>query len=248
MKKRLVILLILFFALMVNFIDRYNQSEKVLLVGEIMGFEIENIEEKNEDIKQGVVETSFQSLGTITFINEETNQFVALGHSLDIKSETPEINGSCYKATIEGFNKGRKDTIGYVIAEVDQATPIGSLLNNSENGIYGKLENEETGEYQEIETASRYKIEKGEASILLNLDGTGLKKYAVEIVDISYLSKSKNIKIKVKDEELIELTGGIIRGMSGTPVVQNGKLIGAMNYVELSNPEEAYAIFIDKLI
>lgn len=248
MKKRLIILLILFFALILNFIDRCNQTKNVLLVGEIMGFEIEDIDAKSEFTRQEVVETSFQSLGTITCIDKETNQFVALGHSLDIKSETPEIKGTCYKAEIEGFNKGKKNTLGYVIADVDQTTPIGSLSNNSENGIYGKLNNKETDEYQEIQTASRYKITKGEASILLNLDGKGLKSYEVEIVDISYLSKSKNLRIKVKDNELLELTGGIIRGMSGTPVIQNGKLIGAMNYVELSNPEEAYAIFIDKLI
>lgn len=249
MKKILVILLLLLFLVSIlNFMDRCNQTKNVLLVGEIIGFEIESIEEKTEFAKQEVVETSFQSLGTVTFIDKETNQFVALGHSLNIKSKNPEITGTCYKAEVEGFSKGKKNNPGYIIADVEQSNPIGSLSFNSKNGIYGKLDNKETYKYQEIQTASRYKITKGEASILLNLDGEGLKSYEVEIVGISYLSKNKNLRIKVKDNELLELTGGIIRGMSGTPVIQNGKLIGAMNYVELINPTEAHAIFIDKLI
>jgi len=80
------------------------------------------------------------------------------------------------------------------------------------------------------------------------IDGENLESYKVEIVGINYLQSNKNIRIKITDEKLIKETGGIVQGMSGTPVMQNGKLIGAINCVNVNNPQDAYAIFIDKII
>ena len=99
-----------------------------------------------------------------------------------------------------------------------------------------------------INTGNRFDIKNGIAYILINLDGQGLKKYEVEITETNYFASTQNIRIKVKSQELINLSGGIVQGMSGAPLVQNEKLIGAINCVNTNNSLDAYAIFIDKLL
>lgn len=187
-------------------------------------------------------------IGTITFIKPETKEFAALGHST-MKSENKKskIIGSCYDIELEGIEKGTKEVTGSIVATSDKSNQIGYIYYDSNYGIFGKVEQLEKN-YPVVETACWYQVKKGNATILMDLDKEGLKNYDVEITDVNYLHKNKNIKLKVKDKELIEKTGGIIQGMSGTPLLQDGKLIGAINYVSSQDPSVAYAIFIDKLI
>lgn len=99
-----------------------------------------------------------------------------------------------------------------------------------------------------IKTENRFNIKKGDAYILLDIDNSGLKKYDVQIDEINYLFSTQNIGIKVTSEALIKMSGGIVQGMSGAPLIQNGNLIGAINCVNINDPLDAYAIFIDKLL
>lgn len=246
MKKVFMILTVLFGIIMISFSIFYPKTEKVLLAAELIGVEIENIQEELE--KTDTINTSLKKLGIVTYINPETNQFAALGHSLVDSEEGIDVEGICYDVNIENKNKyiDNKNNLGNVY--INKENSIGYVYYDNYSGIYGKMNNVDIENYQEVETANRYNIKTGKANILIRLDGENLESYEVEILAINYLDSNKNLRIKITDERLIAKTGGIVQGMSGTPVMQNGKLVGAINCVSVDNPKDAYAIFIDKII
>lgn len=247
MKKVFVISVLLIYFVIVGFSVYYPKTAKVLLAAELVGFEIdEKVNENN--INGETINTSLKNVGIITYINQETNQFAALGHSLINSKEVVDIEGTCYNvqfdSNYEETKKGKKGINIYL----DEKNPIGHIYYDSYSGIYGKIDNISEKQYKEIETASRYSIKKGKADILIRLDGKNLESFEVEILAINYIDSNKNLRIKITDEKLIQATGGIIQGMSGTPVIQNGKLVGAINCVSIESAQDAFAIFIDKLI
>lgn len=245
MKKTILIIGLIIMFILLNYNYYENKTTEVLLSGQVVGFNIKNIEENVEENNKLTVQTSSKSVGTMTFI-KENNEFVALGHTMS--GEETELDGECYEIRFEDVIKSTNNRAGRIIAEIDEKAKIGEVYGDSDYGIYGKVENILTEEYKKIKTANRYDINKGQAYVFIDLDGSGLKSYEIEITDIDYLSSTQNIRISVKSEELIELTGGIVQGMSGAPIVQNGELIGAINSVNVNNSLDAYAIFIDKLI
>lgn len=185
-----------------------------------MGFEIDNEEDsKKED---GTVPTSSRKIGTVTFINKETNKFVALGHATIKENRNSSVKGLCYDVKFEGINKGTKEETGNVIASIDRTNHIGYIYKDSSYGVFGTVE-EVNEDYQEIETACWYSVKKGKANIIIAFDEKEPKSYEVEVIGIDYINQNKNIKIKVTDEELIKRTGGIVQGMSGAPLVQDRK-------------------------
>ena len=133
------------------------------------------------------------------------------------------------------------------MATLNKNDGIGYIYYDSEYGIFGKLDNLKK-EYDIVETNPWYNVKKGKANILIALEDGKLESYEVQIIGIDYLNKSRNIKMKVVDNELIKRTGGVVQGMSGAPLVQDGKLIGAVNFANTHDPTTAYAIFIDKLL
>ena len=258
MKKVFVILTLLFCLVMVSFSLYYPKTEKVLLAAELVGFEIEEEEEETNN-SDGTINTSLKQLGIVTYINPETNQFAALGHSLINSKEGTDIEGTCYTVQMDssyanledGQNLGsvyldENNPIGYVY--LDENNPIGYVYYDSYSGVYGKIDNISGKQYMEVETANRYNIKTGKANILIRLDGENLESFEVEILAINYIDSNKNLRIKITDERLINETGGIVQGMSGTPVMQDGKLVGAINCVSIESAQDAFAIFIDKLL
>ncbi len=244
MIKKIAILTILMMIIFSGLQSIGVTPQKVLLVGKLMGFEIANASNSSTS---NLKEASFKKIGTVTFIKKDTSEFVALGHSTAKNKETKLIKGECYDINFENINKGQTGKTGNIVASLDKNSKIGDIHYDSAYGIFGKM-NRITESYKEIETACWYSVKKGNANILAVLNNDELKSYEVEIEEIDYINKNKNIKIKVNDKELIAKTGGIVQGMSGTPLIQNGKLIGAVNYVSEDDPSIAYAIFIDKLL
>lgn len=248
MKKVFISLTVFFCVVMIGFSEYYQKTETVLLVAELMAFEIEDVEENN--YKSDVINTSLKNLGIVTYIDPKTNQFAALGHSLMNSKEITSINGICYDVHIDENasyeNLETSKNLGNIY--MDKKKALGYIYYDSYSGIYGKINNVDTSKYEEIETENRYKIKTGKASILLRLDGETLESYEVEILAINYFASNKNLRVKITDERLINKTGGIVQGMSGTPVIQNGKLVGAINCVNIDNAQDAFAIFIDKII
>ena len=127
---------------------------------------------------------------------------------------------------------------------------LGNIIENTKTGIYGKMDEKVTEMAQEsMETGMKQEIEKGDACILSSLDGT-LKQYQIEIDEIDYNNKEKNkgILFHVTDEELLEKTGGIVQGMSGSPIIQNYRVIGAVTHVFISDATKGYGIFIETML
>lgn len=206
---------------------------------------------EDDSYKVGLwVRDSTAGIGTITFFNPKNNSMAALGHPItdvDTNEIMPILNGEAVKANITKIYKSSEGETGSICCEFTNDT-IGTLTINNSSGIYGKYSGE-ISSAKSYPVALAQDVEKGDAQILCTVDENGPKLYDVEITRISYRnSEGKNLVIKVKDPALIEITGGIVQGMSGSPIIQNGKLVGALTHVIVDNPEKGYGIFAEKML
>lgn len=192
------------------------------------------------------VRDSTAGIGTITFYDEKTGTLAALGHPItdvDTGEIMPILNGEAVKATVTKIYKSRAGEAGSLCCDFTNSV-IGTLEKNCSSGIYGKYSCD-VGDAQEYEIAAVQEVEKGKAQILCTVDESGPQLYDVQITRISYRKSNadKNMIVKVTDEKLIKKTGGIVQGMSGSPIIQNGKLVGALTHVIVDSPEKGYAVF-----
>lgn len=194
-------------------------------------------------------------VGTLTFINNENKTFAALGHGIsdfDVKELIVPDSGVVNVASILDVRKGEKNSPGEIKGLLVEDVEIGTIEENNENGIFGK--SEELSNYfrgrKTLPVASKNEVELGKASIYCTVDKDNYpKEYEVKILKTSdALNSTKGMMIKVTDEELIKKTGGIVQGMSGSPIVQNGKIIGAVTHVYVSDPTRGYGIFIENMM
>lgn len=218
--------------------------------------EITPVKDKEGKYKIGLwVRDSAAGVGTVTFYNEQTQSFAALGHAItDI--DTGEIlqttSGEIDNANIISITKGQENKPGKVQGTIKQNSMIGNIYKNTPFGIYGIIKNSKNiniNDSKKVYVAERQEIDLGEAILLSDVDGQ-TKEYKIEIQK-TYLNNNydnKSMVIKVTDEELLNKTGGIIQGMSGSPIIQNGKFIGAVTHVFIKNPTIGYAVFADKMI
>lgn len=179
-------------------------------------------------------------IGTLTFINKETNKYGALGHSItDALSE-----GDLYESSIKGVKKAVKGIPGEKYATLSNEK-IGDIEINNDIGIFGNFNKELNNE--SIFVLKRDFITTGSAEIITVVNGNIIKKYNIEIIDVAKQDNVdiKGIKFKVVDEELINQTGGIIQGMSGSPIIQNGCLVGAVSHVAVNDPSIGFGVFAE---
>ncbi len=202
--------------------------------------------------KVGVwVRDSTAGIGTVTFYNSENNSIGALGHPItdvDTNEIMPILNGEAVKANVTKIYKSTDGEAGSLCCDFTNNV-IGSLSVNSICGIYGKYECSLVGK-RLYKVAASQEVEKGSAQLLCTVDEKGPQLYDVEITRVSYRENNdeKNMVVRVTDKNLIEKTGGIVQGMSGSPIIQNGKLVGALTHVIVDNPEKGYAIFAEKMV
>lgn len=195
-------------------------------------------------------------VGTLTFYEPSTNSFMALGHGIsDIDTEKiVEIsNGELITANIISIKKGEKGNPGEIKGTIDCGNKIGEISKNTNLGVYGNVTNKnylDIDYSNELEVAARNEIKEGKAQIISQLDNDGKKEYDIEIKKIYTTNNedNKSMLIKVTDENLLNKTGGIIQGMSGAPIIQNGKFIGAVTNVLVNDPTQGYAVFADMMI
>lgn len=145
------------------------------------------------------------------------------------------------------------DFLGKIQGTVENQKNIGTIYKNSQFGIYGTVENLASlniDSSKEMDVALRDEIQLGKATILCSLDNQSVQEYEIEIqkIDKENNYNNKSMKIKVIDPKLVEKTGGIIQGMSGSPIIQNGKFVGALTHVLVNNPLEGYAVFGDIML
>ena len=194
-------------------------------------------------------------LGTLTYYNEKKNSFVALGHGIN-DVDTGELlnisSGELVTSQIISIVKGKKGNTGEIRGIIDEGINIGNINNNSELGVFGNVTNKsfiDSIKDKELEMASREEINIGKATILCQLTNNKPREYEIEIKKIykNDYKDNKSMLIKITDQDLIDSTGGIIPGMSGTPIIQNGKFIGCITNVLLQDPTQGYAIFSDMI-
>ena len=224
---------------------------------EIVYAEIEPARTSNNEYKIGLwVRDAAAGVGTITFYEPSTGNFASLGHGIN-DVDTYELidiaNGELVSAQILDIVKGQNGIPGEIRGSIENSITIGNISKNTEFGVYGTISNTNAlniDSSNEMEVADRSEITTGKAEILCELENGKTERYEIEIQkvfkDNNYDNKS--MLIKITDKELIEKTGGIIQGMSGAPIIQNNKFIGAVTHVLVNDSKIGYGVFADLMI
>ena len=244
-------------------IQKVNSSKgkelnlKYVRDGEILECAISPVKTSASEFKLGLwVRDSAAGIGTMTYYEPETKNFAALGHGItdvDTGKLINISNGQFITTKVLSIIKGEDGAPGKIQGSISEQFNIGTIKKNSIFGIYGvaeDLQKIKIDPNKKMNVATRNEIELGEATILCSLDDEKTKEYKIQIEKI-YLNNNydnKSMLIKVTDKELIEKTGGIIQGMSGSPVIQNGKFIGAITNVLVNDPTKGYVVFGDLMI
>lgn len=194
-------------------------------------------------LRQGIA-----GIGTVTFYDPETGLFGTLGHGVcDGKGRLLEMtDGSAYEASIASVKKGRSGDPGQLKGSA--GNEIGTLLRNTPQGVFGVNQTGWPG--QPLPVADYEEIRPGSACIRATVCGESPQEYSVEILKIYPEDRSdgRNFLLNVTDPRLLEATGGIVQGMSGSPIIQDGKLVGAVTHVLVNDPQRGYGIFIENML
>jgi len=202
------------------------------------------------------VRDSIAGIGTVTFIDKSTGEFAGLGHPIcdsDTREIVPINTGEAVPVEITEVTKGIAGIPGALHGNFSGSESYGILTKNRNTGIYGKLTDSALREIalnsEEYKIGYRQEIKTGEAFIITSVKGNKPEKYSINIENIDYSSTddTKNMMIRITDERLLNITGGIVQGMSGSPIIQNEKLIGAVTHVFVSSPEKGYGIFAENM-
>ena len=193
------------------------------------------------------VREGISGIGTVTYYNTEDGSFGALGHGVNEGNTLlPMECGQVLPSAVVSVQRGKKGEPGALQGATTENKAMGEIRKNTTQGIFGSISCP-GGRALPVGKASQ--IKKGPASILSNVAGTEVKEYSVEILQIHPRDKlNRNLLIEITDPELLETTGGIVQGMSGSPVIQDGKLIGAVTHVLVNDPQTGYGIFIENML
>ncbi len=209
-------------------------------------------QDENGEYKLGMwIKDSAAGIGTITFIDPETMQFAGLGHGIcDADSGTllPFAGGSAEEVELSGITVGEAGAPGELRGSF-VGKKLGKLTSNEMTGVYGVLTEVPKGlEKERFPVGEKNEVKEGKAYIFSTVDDGGRAMYEIEISNIEKDGTSRNFLVHVTDSRLLEKTGGIVQGMSGSPIIQNGKLIGAVTHVLVGDPSKGYGIFIEKMM
>ncbi len=196
------------------------------------------------------VRDSAAGIGTLTFYDPESGRFAGLGHGIcdmDTSGVMTLKSGEPAPITLSGIVKGEKNAPGQLRGYFSSDESLGTLLANKETGVFGTLNTAPTGEAVEI--LPREEVQTGPVQLMVSLDETGPQLYDGEIREIvDKDAQTKNLVVQVTDPRLLERTGGIVQGMSGCPILQKGKLAGAITHVFTEEPTKGYGIFIENMM
>ena len=196
-------------------------------------------------LKQGIT-----GIGTVTYYDPETGNFGTLGHGVNDNKGAllPMSRGNAYPASIVSVQKGKAGSPGQLKGALNSNQLLGSLTGNTARGVFGNAPNCWQG--KALPVADSGAVRLGSAAIRSTVSSGGPREYSVEILKIYPKNRSdgRNLLIRVTDPDLLETTGGIVQGMSGSPIIQDGKLIGAVTHVLVNDPQTGYGIFIENML
>lgn len=230
---------------------KYKRNEDIITTS------IEPAKTDDDQYKLGLwVRDAAAGVGTMTFYEPSSGMFAALGHGItdiDTSDLIQIANGELVTTNILSIVKGEKGAPGEIRGTIENGVSFGNIYKNTKYGVYGNVLNKsrlELNSAEEIEVALRNEIKTGKAQILCELQDGKIERYEIEIqkLFINNNEDNKSMVIKVTDKRLIEKTGGIIQGMSGAPIIQNGKFVGAVTHVLVNDPTIGYGVFADIMI
>ena len=196
-------------------------------------------------LKQGVT-----GVGTVTWYDPDSKKFGTLGHGVNnARGELLNmVSGNAYKAAVVSVRKGECGAPGQLMGALKEATPIGSLYKNTNRGVFGTATVGWTGESLPVGTAAE--VKSGPATIRSTVNGDSTREYSVEILKVypNGSASGRNMLLRITDPALLDATGGIVQGMSGSPIIQDGKLVGAVTHVLVNDPTTGYGIFIENML
>ena len=210
--------------------------------------------EQNERGVYGIgawIRDSMAGIGTMTYYDPATGAFGALGHGIadvDTAQLMPFSNGSILPSTVKAVKKGESGAAGELRGDFDLTGDLGDLYANTSNGIFGILE---ADDYSPVlgDAVPVGRAQTGPAVIRSNVQGDTVEEFDIEIVSVTSTgSDGRDMVISVKDPDLISATGGIVQGMSGSPILQDGQLVGAVTHVLLNSPQKGYGISIQRML
>ena len=210
----------------------------------------------SKEYKLGIwVKEKIAGIGTLSFYDPETNMFAALGHGIYERKTNTLVNpgsGQLLKTEVKSIKEGLSGVPGEIRGIFcDEDKPLGAVITNSKYGIYSVGSNiEELELIEPLPVASQEQIKVGKAYILTTIEGDTVEKFEIRIERINKQDKidGKGLEIRVIDDRLLERCGGIVQGMSGSPIIQDGKLVGAVTHVLVNDPTRGYGIFIEHMI
>ena len=193
-------------------------------------------------VREGVT-----GIGTVTFFDPDSGTFGCLGHGISDSRGTlaPMDSGWVYEAAVESVKRGLCGEPGQLKGAVESEVPIGTLARNTARGVFGSCDG---WKGEALPVAEAGQVHPGAAQILSNVSGDEVCFYDVEILRCRPGTDGRDLLLQVTDPKLLEATGGIVAGMSGSPIIQDGKLVGAVTHVLVNDPTRGYGIFIENML
>ena len=209
------------------------------------------LHKEGNEYKTGLyIKDTIRGVATLTYIDVDNKTFGALGHEIiekSTKSKFDMTTGSIYKSTVTSITRSEDGNPGEKNAQSDSSSIYGDVFENTTSGIFGAY-TDDIPNAKMYKVATSDEIRLGEASILTVIDGNNVEEFDINIIKINENSNTKNILFEVTDEELLNKTGGIVQGMSGSPIIQGVNIIGAVNYVLVDKTDKGYGIFITNML
>ena len=226
--------------------------------GEVKSVSVKPVKAKTGEYMLGIwIKDDLAGIGTLTYVSQ-TGEFGTLGHGM-ANGENGQLlevdGGDLYVSKVIGIEKGKVGEAGELkgVISYGAMNHLGDVTNNKSSGIYGEFDTDDLNDYIEwgelYDVAYKQEIEVGPAQIISEISGKR-EAYDIKITYVDYLAinSNKGLYIEVTDPDLLELTGGIVQGMSGSPIIQNGKIIGAVTHVLINDPTSGYGIFIETML
>ena len=197
------------------------------------------------------IRDSMAGIGTVTFYDPDTGTFGALGHGIadiDTGMLMPLGDGAVMDASVKAVKRGSAGNPGELKGNFDLTSDMGKLYANTDRGVFGTMERCDFAGSAAVPVAAPGEVRSGPAAILANVSGDGVEEYAIEITRVLEQTGVQNLLRRVTDQRLIDQTGGIVQGMSGSPILQDGKLVGAVTHVMVNDPQKGYGILIENML